>query len=263
MRYLLFFVCISIKILAENASTDSLVVLQLQLKSLASILSFDYYTQYSTIFKEFPEHYRALISEYITIENISKDKLEKINSDKSSALRFAFKAIGDINTTKFSVASSQGYTFIGPSLDKQNDLLQGKRIDYSLSKDFNWPRKQLDTLVKELELESKYLSPFERVQKEEQIKERTKRLQEVGEVLVNDYKIHLMPKDDEVISTVITLIDYLQSNEKLRIAIEQFKYKNDLIKKRDSAGNILPKIVIYTSTGKQYAQQALDIIYSL
>ena len=92
--------------------------------------------------------------------------------------------------------------------------------------------------------------------------------------LVKDYKIHLMPKDEDFVHTAIKLINALKSSYILQRTISQIKIKPILEKEVDEAAEErygmsraelleLPKIVIYICGGTEDAQKALDEIFRI
>ena len=98
----------------------------------------------------------------------------------------------------------------------------------------------------------------------------------VLEKLVKEYKIHLMPKDEDLERVIKTLLYYTKQMPQLRKAIAFIKIKpvlDDYVELLKAAYQGLPfpqsdnwkipKIVIYIGGGKKLAQQALDIIYDI
>lgn len=81
--------------------------------------------------------------------------------------------------------------------------------------------------------------------------------------LVNRYKIHLMPKDENFMQLIVDLCRFLNDGE-LGKYICDFKIKpvletNPLIEKYKAQG--VPKIVLYIDNGKKDAQEALRLVY--
>lgn len=94
--------------------------------------------------------------------------------------------------------------------------------------------------------------------------------------LVNEYKIHLMPTDDNLLPVTIKLLNAIKGNPKLQNLIGFLKIKPILtiheMRHQENSSNIpgvpadyynLPRIVIYVGGGKEPAQQALNEIYNL
>ena len=96
---------------------------------------------------------------------------------------------------------------------------------------------------------------------------------EILSKLLDEYKIHLMPRDEDVEKAVLHLVDTIESDEGLCQAIAHIKIKTLLeplmpfLKKDCSDFTFprsqmwrLPKIIIYVQ-GKQKAQTALDKLH--
>lgn len=84
------------------------------------------------------------------------------------------------------------------------------------------------------------------------------RLQAVG-----NYKIHLMPKTKDIPIILSRLLEELEKNKDLSLAIKVVKvlYNTDDLYDRNK--NILPIIVVYPAQGKQNAQKVLDVFQML
>lgn len=87
----------------------------------------------------------------------------------------------------------------------------------------------------------------------------------VMKVLVQDYKIHLMPKGDMAVD-LIALIELIRDDKELQKSINSFKLKNrfnddEMIIAGTEGKEVMPKIVIYCASGKEQAQTALNKIY--
>lgn len=86
---------------------------------------------------------------------------------------------------------------------------------------------------------------------------------------VNLYKIHLMPKDEDIINATIALLDIIKNDPELQSLISQVKVKaamEPLVKEYCvehplSEYYLLPKIIIYIAKGKDVAQRVLNKIY--
>lgn len=84
------------------------------------------------------------------------------------------------------------------------------------------------------------------------------RLQAVG-----NYKIHLMPKTQDIPIILSRLLEELENNKALASAVKVVKvlYNTDDLYDRNK--NILPIIVVYPAQGKQNAQKVLDVFRDL
>lgn len=80
---------------------------------------------------------------------------------------------------------------------------------------------------------------------------------------VQNYKIHLMPKTEDIPGVLIRLLEELQSNHEFSSAVKEFKVLEDTQDLSDGRGNILPIIVVYPASGKQHAQKVLDTLYRI
>jgi hypothetical protein len=83
--------------------------------------------------------------------------------------------------------------------------------------------------------------------------------------LVSEYKIHLMPTDDNFIDAVITLAHAIKSKKELQNVIHQVKIK-PMLESMALSNRVyatLPKIVIYVYGPKDRVQRVLDAIYEV
>lgn len=78
--------------------------------------------------------------------------------------------------------------------------------------------------------------------------------------IVQEYKIHLMPQGD-LTPIILKLLEALAKDQELQQLIAAFKVlvKPEYKKKRE----IIPRVVIYATAGKQNAQELLNKIYNL
>ena len=84
----------------------------------------------------------------------------------------------------------------------------------------------------------------------------------IAKELTQAYKIHLMPSEGSDYTLLLkTIVDALRSNPTLRKMVPVFKIAPIAITSR--TGQTLPRIVFYIETGKDDAQQALNILYDL
>lgn len=84
---------------------------------------------------------------------------------------------------------------------------------------------------------------------------------EMAEKLVQKYKIHLMPKAEDMTPIIIQLLESVKNDLELAQLIHSFKARpdpNTLLQ-----GRIVSRIVIYPASGKENAQKLLDKLYSL
>ena len=81
------------------------------------------------------------------------------------------------------------------------------------------------------------------------------------EVLVQRYKIHLMPKQEYIPFILGKLIDAIESDPDLKEAINSFKVIDRTEEERKARPEVFPVIVVYARLGKQNAQTALSKIY--
>jgi len=80
--------------------------------------------------------------------------------------------------------------------------------------------------------------------------------------LVLRYKIHLMPKDEDIVDVVLRLCTLIKKYPALQQGISDLKIIPVLEGNMLPEWQKLPKIVVYVDTGKANAQNVLDIIYN-
>jgi hypothetical protein len=88
------------------------------------------------------------------------------------------------------------------------------------------------------------------------------KIKEIKHKLVGNYKIHLMPYDEDISIILNRLLREITTNPSFKRHVHSFKIKlatRDL-KKGDE---IMPKIVIYPASSKESAQIVLDKVYEL
>lgn len=83
------------------------------------------------------------------------------------------------------------------------------------------------------------------------------------EILVSQYKIHLMPKWKDLPNTIMKLFETIKKNSQLQNAIGHMKCSVLNIDLTDNYGQVVPRIVIYAADGKENAQLILDTVYAL
>lgn len=80
---------------------------------------------------------------------------------------------------------------------------------------------------------------------------------------VQNYKIHLMPKSEDMPLILVRLLEEIKKNASFASSLDTFKIKTAFERQVDSQGNVMPLVVIYPKSGKQNAQVALNTIYNL
>lgn len=87
--------------------------------------------------------------------------------------------------------------------------------------------------------------------------------QQLRRQLAANYKIHLMPFDDDIVQIMKNLLDRVAKNTDLQKAVNRFKVHahTDAIQRDD--GMYLPIIVIYCHASKDAAQYVLNEVYAL
>ncbi|PKN03218.1 hypothetical protein CVU75_03355 [Candidatus Dependentiae bacterium HGW-Dependentiae-1] len=81
------------------------------------------------------------------------------------------------------------------------------------------------------------------------------------EILVNMYKVHLMPRDEDLFAITDRLFQALKENPDISAAIPLLKYM--ALKEADLQKSGVPKIVIYITQGKEAAQKVVNFIHTL
>jgi hypothetical protein len=81
--------------------------------------------------------------------------------------------------------------------------------------------------------------------------------------LASNYKIHLMPFDDDIVPIMLDLLGRIKEEPQLQQAVNRFKIHahTDAIQRDD--GTYLPIFVIYCHAGKDAAQYVLNEVYAL
>lgn len=80
---------------------------------------------------------------------------------------------------------------------------------------------------------------------------------------LEDYKIHLMPKKDDLQSTIIKLLNETKKDPELLELIGNFKYIKTFERFCENEDFNMPIIVIYAASGKENAQKLLNKIYAI
>jgi hypothetical protein len=84
----------------------------------------------------------------------------------------------------------------------------------------------------------------------------------IAKALVQTYKIHLMPSEDSDYTLLQkTIVNALRNNPMLSRLIPVFKIAPVTISSK--TGEVFPRVVFYIETGRDDAQQALNILYDL
>lgn len=134
------------------------------------------------------------------------------------------------------------YQFIG---DLKEEFMLGKRTDD-------------DNNIKNLNAYIEIL-PF---QKGEFQEETIQKIDAMKKEVARHYKIHLMPKPNDLEKTIVLFLQELKNNRDLQKIISRIKYlPADIPVEKPT--EILPRIVIYPAKGKNNTQKALNIIYSI
>ena len=81
--------------------------------------------------------------------------------------------------------------------------------------------------------------------------------------MVKLYKIHLMPKDGDEITTVNKLLDAVKKDNELKKHILYIKAYTTIPMPKEAQEQDLPAIVIYTTEGKSGTQDVLDRLYTV
>lgn len=124
------------------------------------------------------------------------------------------------------------------------DFMKGKREDQNIMK-YDKPVLQIyaNKLIKGQDV--KYLIP----------------------IMFGSYKIHLMPPKDDLLMTVIKLIETIQNSSTLRTNIASFKVAPEIAYQQAANRNPHTEqngvVVIYTADGKKATQEALDELYKV
>lgn len=82
-----------------------------------------------------------------------------------------------------------------------------------------------------------------------------------GNILAQEYKIHLMPKNKYILPIIEVLLDECKKDEKLAATISHIKILAAPDQKNHE--QIMPRIVIYSALGKENAQLVLNKIFTL
>lgn len=80
---------------------------------------------------------------------------------------------------------------------------------------------------------------------------------------LEDYKIHLMPKKEDLQSTIIKLVNETKNYPELLDLIANFKYIENFEKFQENEDFNMPIVVIYAASGKENAQKLLNKIFQL
>ncbi len=206
----------------------------------------EFYKKYPNVFDNFPPKYKEIIYNYITSGKYKQsmvhlEPLENLVLDTDQAKKqgniFAWAAIA--NYVDLFMYLYEGYIQFA---DRDKKLMKGERVTNI---------NLLDVL--------KYAKNEASCQRHFNMS-----CGETQKILTGLYKIHLMPKYDDL-NTVITMFTQrLQQDPALQNSLESFKivqnkHINDVVLKTGN-GEIMPLVVLYPATGKENAQKVLNII---
>lgn len=130
-----------------------------------------------------------------------------------------------------------------------SNLLQGKRKDKNEAKELGFD--YFMSLVRNLS----YHNLSEDYRKEIENTE----LPNAKQKLIGLYKIHLMPREHEILKMTKILIESIIKDTELQSLISDFKLVNSYLQEsKDKLGNLLPLMVIYPSKGQENAQKLVN-----
>ncbi|MGE0207015.1 MAG: hypothetical protein AB7R69_04155 [Candidatus Babeliales bacterium] len=108
------------------------------------------------------------------------------------------------------------------------------------------------------------LSDYDNAVKNHEMKETE--LKKAQEKVASIYKIHLMPKDEDMDAIFQELLDYITKNKKLQSHLHSIKiykkYGQTMQQQKRNPNIVMPRIVIYPGLEKYHAQEALDVLYA-
>jgi hypothetical protein len=87
--------------------------------------------------------------------------------------------------------------------------------------------------------------------------------QELCSELASNYKIHLMPFDEDIVEIMRRLLQHLTQNNDLQRAISHFKIHTHTDSIQHTDGMYLPIMVIYCHANKDAAQYVLNEVHAL
>lgn len=253
---------------------------------------------YSTLRKKFPQMFANIpdgykhtivdyaLKKYKNLENISFAFENLIKDDKYAIRIFNLNALANFfgyeleydkgylhyeRATKGTEPQGLGFNFdlstfknlhrsvkdVKARIDKNLEIVQIiEKSKESLAT--RWIQYE-NLVLKELLLEQELLKVFDHKKIADPL------YHKLAEFLVQSYKIHLMPVDQDLYRTAIILFKGLKENPNLRGLINNFKIRvEDNVVQNPETGKpdiIMPLFVIYPAVGKESAQQLLNLIY--
>jgi hypothetical protein len=93
-----------------------------------------------------------------------------------------------------------------------------------------------------------------------------KDINDLKKTLAGQYKIHLMPKDEDMDTIITILVNAIKNDKELQNLISDIKIHNDISHDISRAARnepVFARIVIYPSDGKKNAQKLLNKLYTL
>lgn len=208
-----------------NILTKTLINLEQSLQPISQEDQ-EIFEKYPQLFKNIPLAYKKILLQYF------KDKklFSSIN-DQKTVHKYMYQAMADYFGIENYYNIQQDFTYI----DRQHKFLHGYRIHEPSILQYNKGDGSLKTLSED--------------QKNS---------------LAQNYKIHLMPKPEDVPAVFIRLLDEIvKKDSELASLLSDFKIKFDLQDLKDSHNETLPIMVLYPRSGKENSQKLLNIIYSL
>ena len=132
-----------------------------------------------------------------------------------------------------------------------------KLIDQLEEKETRWIRYE-NLVLQELLIEQDLLNVYD--QKEKALPLYNK----LAEFLVQNYKIHLMPIDQDFYKMAVIFFKSLKDNPNLRTLVNNFKIRveDNVIKRAGEPDMIMSLFVVYPAYGKDNAQQLLNNVYA-
>ena len=189
-----------------------------------------------TYLNSFPEPYRKKLNNYLAIKKIQFSSLEDARAASFQIL--SNHILNDNSYYNKEFNNKNGYTYIPYETYGYLNLVH-----------FTENRNQLN--LKSL-VHAKERDPYNTINI-------------VKEGLIENYKIHLMPKENDISKVLINLLETIENNPNIKSKIYTLKLKYNLDSKelleRLPNKEVLPTIVIYPESKKSSAQEVLNCIY--
>ncbi len=186
------------------------------------------FDKYPKLFANVPLPYKKIVLEYFEKQGLFKNPAGNVD-DEMNRLLHVYQALGNHFKIQIQFNWSQGYVYI----DREHVLLHGYASGGPNFMQFDKDGK---------------LKPWTDEQKKD---------------AAQIYKIHLMSKPDDMPAILIRVLEEVQKNPTFANLIAYFKIKFNFEELKDDDGQTLPIMVLYSSNGKENAQQVLNIVYSL